>query len=346
MAKRKFNQKARVLQPAVMKLRYALQTPQSTIIDGVPQPASSTHYISITRDISRLNRRFYRQGLNLAIANVKVTTLPAAPTVQGSQCYINAIPHTWSVANAWMKAFSYWRKQQDDALENSDSEETVARFRDFKISMEDGHVVGSTETPVNLGPGRFVGPFLPGIKFTSDLQSSPDWQSSEIVIPNDGAPGVTGQYDLHMVGADTAISKGMIQGYCDSRAVPQSPDPVGPNVSSSWMQEMFDVGNDNLQVTDNAQNRNDDLPYDQDDYPGGDSNFINLECQGYNLNQSTVGLNTFNTGPFTAPCGLLRVDVNDVVSSVSSGAGSFTIVTVELVPGNHRGYLAETMEEF
>jgi len=339
MAKRKFNQKARALQPAVMKLRYALQTPEGA-------NSSSTHYISLTRDISRLNRRFYRQGLNLAIANVKVTTLPAAAGVSGSQCYVNAIPHTWSVANAWMKAFSYWRKQQDDALENSDSEETAARFRDFKISMEDGHTVGSTENPVNLGPGRLIGPFLPGIKFSNDLQSSPDWQSSEIVIPNDGAPGVTGQYNLHMVGADTGASKGMIQGYCDSRAVPQSPDPVGPNVSASWMQEMFDVGNDNLQVTNNAQNRNDDLPYDQDDYPGGDANFVQLECQGYNLNQSTVGLNTFNTGPFTAPCGLLRIDVNDVISSVSSGAGSFTIVTVELVPGNHRGYLAETMEEF
>lgn len=339
MAKRKYNQKARALQPAVMKLHYALQTPEGAV-------SSSTHYLSITRDISRLNRRFYRQGLNVAIANIKVTTLPAAAGVQGSQCYVNSIPHTWSVANSWMKSFTLWKKQQDDAIAESGSQDVVARFRDFKISMEDGMTVGTTENPVNMGPGRFIGPFAPGLKFTNDLAASDEWVASRIVVPNDGAVGVVGEYDLHMVGADSATSKGIIQGYADSRSVPQSPDPVAPAIRDGWMQEMFDVGDNATEITDNAQYENNELPYDQLTYPGGQTQFINLETQGYNLNQSTVGLNTFNTGPFTAPCGLIRIDINDVVSSVSAGAGSFTIVTVDLVPGSHRGYLCETMEAF
>ena len=52
----------------------------------------------------------------------------------------------------------------------------------------------------------------------------------------------------------------------------------------------------------------------------------------------------FNTGPFTAPCGLIRLDFRD--QSAVGDVGTFNIVTVELVPGNHRGYLCESMEEF
>ena len=339
MAKRSFNKKARSLEPAVMKLHYALDTPEGA-------NSSSTHYLSITRDISRLNRRFYRQGLNMAVANVKVTTLPAAAGVAGSQCYVNSIPHTWPVAGAWVKAFHAWRDQQDAAIELMGGESAVARFRDFKISMEDGMTVGATANPVNLGPGRFVGAFAPGLKFTNDLDASEDWNASQIVIPNDVVPGVTVEYNLHMVGDSVATSKGIIHGYEQSRAFPQSPDPASPQVSTSWLNRMHDVGNDSDEIVDNAELNNNELPYDQNEYPGGKTNFINLETQGYNLNQSTVGLNTFNTGPFTAPCGLIRIDIQDVISSVSSGAGSHTIVEVTLVPGSHRGYLAETMEEF
>jgi len=330
MARRK--SKARTLQPAVMKMNFVV--PQGT----------QTSYISISHSVSRLNRRFYRQGLNWAVANVTVTQLPAAATGSGSTAYVNTIPHTWSVANAWMKSFSLWKKQQDEALENSDSIETAARFRDFKISMEDGHTVGTDLSPVSIGPGRTFGPFQTGLLAGQQIDPSEEWMSSEIVVPNDGAPGNVNQYNLHMVGVDVPTSKGMIQGYADSRDVPQSPDPAGPLVSASWMQEMFDVGNDNLLVANNAQDRNNELPYDQDAYPGGSTNFIELECQGYSLNRSTIGLNTFKTGPFTAPCGLIRLDFLD--DTIIEGSTNQNVITVELVPGNHRGYLAETMEEF
>jgi hypothetical protein len=341
MAKRSFNKKARTLQPAVMKLHFA-----------IPASGSANKYISLSHCTSMVNRRFMRQGLNWAVANVRVTLRPRNPASVGTECYVSTIPHTWMVAGAWMKSFSLWKKQQDDALADSASLDTVARFRDFKISMDTNHVVGvdvSNLIPVTLGPGNipFPGPSaglqigpLPGGK----ILPSAEWVSSEIVIPNDGGPGITNQYELHMLGGDVAGSKAMIQGYADSRSVPQSPDPTGPAISSSWMQEMFDVGNDQFLVTNNAQNRNDELPYDQLDYPGGGSNFIEAECQGYILNQSSTGLNTLNTGPFTAPCGLIKIQTRNESTDVSTG--DYTIVTVELVPGNHRGYLCETMEAF
>ena len=338
MAKRKYNQKARALQPAVMKLNF--------VVDAPGAAGYSTSYISISHCVSQLNRRFYRQGLNWAVANVKVTMQPAA--AGGSTYTLNTIPHTWSVANAWQKTFSLWKKQQDEALEATDSLETVARYRDFKISMEEGHVVGTDLRPVNLGPGRNpLGPIPLGILASEDMLGSEEWVSSEIVIPNDGGPGVAGQYDLHMVGPDAGApvnSKGMIHGYQESRATPTSPDPSGPIISGSFLAEMFDVGSTLDEVAVNAQNRNDELPYDQDEYPGGSTNFVELETQGYAWNQSTVGINSYNSGPFTAPCGLLRIDFSN--QAPQAGTQNHNYITVTLVPGNHRGYLAETMGEF
>ena len=339
MAKRSFNKKARALAPAVMKLNFA-----------IPRNSSSIHFISISHSVSRLNRRFYRQGLNWAVGNVKVVLLPtqvAAPgvTTVGAECYISTIPHTWTVANAWMKSFSLWKKQQDDALALTDSQETAARFRDFKISMDGIHVVGSDLSPVSVGPGNAPFPGHIGLQIGDPVLASEEWTRSQIVIPNDGGVvGATAEYSLHMTGPDIANSKSMTVGYGNSRNYPQSPDPVGPPIIDSFMVQMFDVGMDTSEVTDNAQFRNDELPYDQNQYPGGATNFINLECQGYTLNQSTVGLNTFNTGPFTAPCGLIRIDLNGITPDETKG--DYTIVTVDLVPGDHRGYLAETMEEF
>jgi len=335
MAKRSFNKKARALAPAVMKLHFVVP---------VTGTGSSTSYISISNAVSRLNRRFYRQGLNWAIANVKVSQLQGTAAASGSTCYVNTIPHTWTTANAWMKSFSLWKKQQDDALMASDSMETAARFRDFKIRMEFSHDLATNLSPVSVGPGRVVGPFQTGLISSSPVQLSPEWIQSQIVVPNDGAPGVTNEYSLHMVGPDVTTSKGMIQGYSDSRDRPHSPDPDAPIISLGWMQEMFDVGGDSTDVTDNAQFRNNELPYNQDAYPGGSTNFVELETQGYNWNQSTVGINTFHTGPFTAPCGLIRIDFLN--QAELAGSTNQNLITVELVPGNHRGYLCETMEEF
>lgn len=336
MAKRSFNKKARALAPAVMKLHFEITAAEALGL--------STAYISISHSVSRLNRRFYRQGMNWAVANVKVTQQPGA--AGGSTAYVNTLPHTWTTANAWLKAQKLWLKQQNEALMATDSMDTAARYRDFKVSMEEGHTVGVDLSPANFGPGRapaFPLTFGPTSNLPA-LLASAEWEASQVVIPNDGAPGVTNEYNFHMVGIDTGTSKAIIQGYADSRDRPHSPDPDAPVISGSWMQEMFDVGDDSAQVTDNAQFHNNELPYDQDHYPGGSVNFTQLETQGVNWNQSTVGINTFNTGPFTAPCGLIRIDFTN--QAPVAGSSSKNMITVELVPGTHRGYLAETMEEF
>lgn len=331
MARRK-QTKARVLPPAVMKLHFEADI-------------NTISYVSISEEVSKVCRRFYRQGLNWAVANVRVTQQPGVTAgAGGSTSYVNTIPHTWPVANSWVKAFHAWKNQQDDAMEAMGGQSGTAAFRDFKISMESTHVIANNLNTLSIGPGSVAGPFQFGIQSGAFVNDSEDWQASQVVIPNDGAPGNTVEYLLHMVGPSTAGSKGLIAGYEFSRSFPQSPDPATPAMHTSWLNEMQDVGDDSDAIVDNATDRNDELPYDQNEYPGGATNFIQLECQGYNWNQSSVGINTYNTGPFTAPCGLIRFDFLN--QQILEGSTGMNTITITLVPGNHRGYLAETMEAF
>ena len=330
MAKRTYTVKkqTRKIQPVPLKLNYIM-------------PAAQTvGYIDLAKDVSMFARKFIRQGHMFGIANVRVTMAPAAVAATGSAVYVSTMQQNWCVSNAWHKSFAMWNKQQLEAMEESGSESALARFRDFKVYLEKQHQVIGNLDPVQLGPGSTVGPF-PSPVVTGPSPLPGEWQYSQIVIPNDGAVGVTTNYSLTMHGADTASTKGMVLGYSESRSVPQSPDPVGPSVQTSWMQEMFDVGDNNQAVTSRAQDANDELPYDQLEYPGADVNLVDPENKAWCFNRSTVGVNQFNLGGMVAPCGLIKID------QLYADATSVTplLIEIELLPGDSRGYLLGPMQD-
>jgi len=318
--------KARKVQPAPLKINYTIPA------------GTNTSYVDLARDISRLSRRFVRQGKLFAIGNIRVTT-GTASAVAGTGVYISAMQNTWVTSNAWHKSFALWQKQTMDAIEAGEAQSSVARFRDFKIYLDEGHRTAGNLDPVNMGP-FLAGPFPTAVVTAPSPLPSEEWDYSQIVIPNDGAPGVTTEYYLHMHGDNIAASKSLVKGYEDSRAFPQSPDPIAPQASASWMLEMFDVGNDSDDVVDNAQYQNNELPYDQDNYPGGDTNYKFPENKAWCVNRSTVGVSTFNLGGMVAPCGLLRID-----QLYSEGSETPLIVEIELVPGLDRGYHLANMQD-
>lgn len=312
-------------QPVPLKLNYRIGSDQSTA------------FIDIMKDVSMLSRKFFRQGKLVPLANIRLTVPAALTTSAGNGVYISTIQSSWAVSNAWQKSFAMWQKQARQAIEDSGSESTVARFRDFKIYLDKEHQTTGNLLPVNLGPFNQVGPF-PTAVVTAPSPLTGEWQYSQIAVPNDGAVGVTNNYSLTMHGADTGSTKGMILGYAQSRSVPQSPDPVGPSVSTSWMNQMFDDGDNNANVMSLVQSFNDDLPYDQSNYPGADINYIYPENRAFILNSSTVGVRQYNTGSMVVPCGLLRID------QIYQGDGDL-ILEVELLPGDDRGYMLADMQE-
>jgi len=319
--------KAPKIQPVPLKLNYVMSAEQGS------------GYIDLMRDCSRLARKFFRQGHLVAIANVRVTMPAASTPTAGNSVYVSAMQNTWVVSNAWEKSFRHWQRQQNEALEDGGSQSAKARFNDFKVYLDKNHQTTGNLEPVNMGPFDTIGPF-PSAVATSPSPLAGDWDYSQIVIPNDGAVGVTNEYELTMHGADTASTKGMALGYAESRAYPTEPDPASPDIANSWLQQMFDVGDDNELVLDNARGRNNLLPYDQEDYPGTPANYLYPENKAWCFNRSTTGVNTFNLGGMVAPCGLLRID-----QLYSNGSPTDLIIEIELLPGTTRGYHLVPMTE-
>ena len=329
MAKRKYSVKRMPkVQPAPLKLNYEIAA------------GNNTSFIDLARDASRLGRRFIRQGKVFAIGNIRVTMASASTPTAGSSVYISTMQNTWTVSNAWHKSFAMWQKQSMEAIEDAGAESVVARFRDFKVFMDNDHFVTGNLDPVNLGP-FLPGPFPTAVVTTPGPLPSEDWDYSRIVIPNDGAPGVTNEYNLIMHGSDTTAVKAMAAGYQASRSIPQTPDPATPSaVEFGWMAEMFDVGDDSGDVLDLAQYNNRELPYDQIDYPGTPANYAFPENKAWCFNRSTTGVNTFNLGGMVAPCGLLRID-----QLYSEGSPTNLIIEIELLPGNDKGYALANMQD-
>jgi len=341
MAKRKYPMAKTKIQPMPLKINFLMT------------PDTQTAYIDIFREVSRLSRKFIRQGHIAAIGNIRVTMPPATTPSVGSALYISAMQNTWSVSNAWEKSFAMWNRQQKEAIDESGAESAVARFRDFKVFLDAGHWQANNPagtatqkqlSAVNLGPFETIGPF-PSSAIATAAVAAGEWEYSQIVIPNVGGTGVSEEYFLTMHGNHEAAlgtypgAKAMVKGYQNSRATPQSPDPVTPGlVKANWMAEMFDVGETFDDVLDNATVRNNDLPYDQDEYPGGSVNYINPENKAWLLNRSTTGLTQFNLGGMVAPCGLLRIDCINVVDGSDP-----ILIEVELLPGPARGLLAAKM---
>jgi len=295
---------------------------------------SNTDYAYDTIDLSQcasaLNRRFYRQGVQWAVAGFTLLSKSAGNVT------IQKLPNTWVCSNSWEKTFRAWNKQQMEAVDDAGARSAVSAFRDFKIFADATHA-STFQSRGNLLP----------IDITGTAVFQGEWEYSQIVIPNFGDPGVNYAPYLHMVGDDVGGaggSKSMIKGYQNSRSYPQSPDPVSPDIGSNinWFQSMFDVGDNNEDLMDNATDKNDELPYDQRAYPGGDTNMPYLETvdESY-MTGTTVGGKTKMAGS-TFPCGLIRIRNQ---SSDQGGWSDDVKLWVHLVPGTHRGYLCEPMTE-
>jgi hypothetical protein len=317
------------IEPATLTLKFRLTN------------SGDNGYTADTVDLSQcasaVNRRFYRQGLNWAVAGFTVLSKSTG------QITIQKLPDTWQMSNAWQKGMSHWLRQQDEAVEEGSSESAVARFRDFKIladSIQHNNATFGPDGIVNLNN------LLP-----LDISGNPvmegEWEISQIVIPNYTAPGVNYEPYLHMVGDDiggVGGSKALIKGYENSRAFPQSPDPVSPSLGSpdNWLRAMFDVGDNSDLIVQNATDKNDNLPYDQDNYPGGDTNmpYMQINDEAF-ITASTIGGKT-NLRGGTFPCGLVRIRNK---SNDAGGWSETPQLLIHLVPGPHRGYMCESMQE-
>jgi len=347
MAKRKYSSKSKI-EPAVQ-----------TVVLALPATTSGTtavSYCDLSQIASLINRRFYRQGINWAVAGFKFLT--AAPS-GGNQLIgavtVEKLPNTWVLSNAWEKSMRTWSKMNREAMEETQS--VRPKFLDFKIYADSGHHTAGFGA--NLLPYAASGAAAPG-----------EWEPSKVIIPNSANPGFSTEREIIAVGANfpgngasglNAVS--MIEGYAASRGLPNILDPNAPDDAASvdgaspanWMQAIFNEGtNQDEQIIEDMISENNVAPYPFENgpivgggtygdtqYPGGANQLSGLQIHdSTSYGATTIGGTTrIKGGNF--PCGLIKIS-----HAVTAESQTHNVVLyLDLVPGNHRGYLCEPMTE-
>ena len=338
MAKRKYSMTQRKLQPAVDTMQFDINI-----------ASSSTAYIDLSQCASLINRRFYRQGINWVVAGFKFITGPASTGTVA----ISKLQNTWVTSAAWEKSMRTWLRMTNDAMEEAQS--VRPRFLDFKIYADAEHHTAG-----------FGANMLPSVGTIGSLSTAQpgEWEASKVYLPQatNAAAATTTDCEIVATGASypgigasglSAVS--IIEGYANSRALPNVLDPNTPadadDISGAtpenWMSAIFNDGNTQTAevvedlITDNNQAP---YPYENDglnvdtQYPGG-ANQLNLmqlhDVSG--ITNTTIGGDTrLRGGNF--PCGLVRIDW-------TGDAPLDGVLLVNMVPGPHRGYLCEPMTE-
>jgi hypothetical protein len=340
MAKRKYS-KMKKIEPSVQTMTFAL------LARGT---GKEVNYIDLSQCASLVNRRFYRQGINWAVSGFKV--LSAAGVTGDLQ--IGKLPNTWVMSNAWEKGFRAWQRMNKEALVESPS--VRPKFLDFKIYADvDHHLNGYGNNLLPLSSATVAGPI--------QIATAGEWEPSKFVIPKTNATDDTISHEIMAVGPNypgtgasglNAVS--LIEGYAASRGLPDIADPNTPDDAAlangttpqNFLAALFNEGTDQTaDVISDMITENNIAPYPFENdgtatdtmYPGGANQLSTLEIHDseYVTGTTIGGTTRLKGGNF--PCGIVAIATN------AFDQDDLLLVQVNLVPGNHRGYLCEPMTE-
>ncbi len=311
-------------------------------------PIFANNYIDLSQCASILNRRFYRQGLNWAVAGFTFFT-GGTGTIQ-----VSKVPDTWVASNAWEKGFRHWLEMNNEALEGTES--IKPKFMDFKVYMDSLHHQAGSGS--NLLP----------VDASGVVAGAGTWDYSEYTIPTSGTTGAATDFEVIWTGASypgAAPGSGLdavslIEGYASSRGLPEIRDPnapadaadVGPTATpENWIGALENEGTEqDKDVLTNllADNNQAPYPYENDgtavdtQYPGGANQLPGLEVHDSLLVTSTTvgGKTSSHGGSFQG--GLIRIDTN-ISAPISETSGVSCLI--HLVAGPHRGYMCQPMQD-
>lgn len=333
------------IKPTPLTLHYYLE-------ESLTAGASHFFYYDLWQHISAVSRRFNRQGQDLAISGIRFMSSHTAAIS------VARIPPTWVSYEAWEASFRAWQRLDKLAQESNPDSLMNAKYRDFKVYMDNIHATNDTDTtttPVPVGVAEGIG----------NTSVAYEWEYSIIQFPED--TGLVAQR-MHMIGANSTSGTqtlGVIHNYALARERPMSSDPNVP-VSSlgafgdSYLNTMFDFGDSFDEVIQDAVEQNNEPPYpvglwpadaaDQQTgeyYPGG-ANYMNAVSSHevastsiYNNQASSLKANGF-VGGFIAPLGLVQMELYNPTSSTNS----YKIdVYIDLLPGPSHGVMGRSMLE-
>ncbi len=327
------------IEPAVTQLAYL-----------VPDGAS---YIDLAKDLSKVNRRLYRQGYTYVVQDIQLGISSGLRSTDVAVMTFSTMGNSWMVHNAWKKAFRVWRQQQKEVTDALPG--IQGKWADFKIYLDDTMEDGTTLEPY-AGDGA--------------VYTGGDWDHSRFVFDDDGTEKY---YKMHMIGSsnlsdtndESAI--GLIHEYSHSRPNVHIAEPDVESEASDTIYAKL-LGTDEMSdiLVGHMEAENDVPPYDQDEFPGGETladaavPVRIVSASGTQTSATAMG--------FIAPCGLIKVDssemnltdttesatdLGDVAATgvASPGPRSIyqvataqtTLVIVTVAAGPYRGVLAAPM---
>lgn len=335
------------IEPAVQTLTFTV------VVPAAPVGATSTveAFIDLSQCASLVNRRFYRQGINWAVAGMKFLSQPTllAGSLNGS-ITVEKLPETWVMSNSWEKSFRSWQRMNNEALEENES--VRPKFLDFKIYADAAH--HQAGYAANLLPVNVAGTANAG-----------EWEPSTVHIPSASPGYLAADREIIAVGASypgagasglNAVS--MIEGYASSRALPGITEPNVPDdmadadgtTPQNWMTALFNDGTQQeSDVLESMRLDNNKAPYPYENdgvnadtmYPGGANQLTGLQIHDIEYVTGTTigGTSRLKGGMF--PCGLVALNL----INRDENSDLLHTITIDLVPGHHRGYLCEPMTE-
>ncbi len=359
MARRKARMpQGKKLQPAPLTMTFGLTIPENQTI--------TNNYIDLSQCASLINRRFYRQGLNWAVSGFSIGAKTDGTANAEGFVRIFKIPHTWVASNAWEKGFRAWQKMNNEALEEAES--VRPKFLDFKVYMDsDHHSVGSdsnliplSEVPLDVadftvgsyvkGEWDYASIYTPNVIDTQPAAGTDTMNEFDIIWTGPNFPGASAQTGHNGVS--------LIEGYAASRGLPDIRDPNAPDdaydtdggTPHNWLSAMFNEGTtQDSEVLEDLITENNQAPYPFENdgvhtdtmYPGGANQGGGLEIHYIQTVTGTTvgGISQSPGGTFYG--GLIKVQTS---GALATGAGA-VLLQVHLVPGPHRGYMCQPMQD-
>lgn len=321
-------------QPAERILRFTVVPNEVTIVDTADM-------------LSQLNRRAYRQGMEYAYDRLEMFQNQSQ---SAAELTVYRLPQTWVSANTWVKAFSVWRHQRMEAMDDSDSWSMEAAYADFKIYYNESHYSGTTPGGTNVNNAQPIECFTASAALAIDPESRTEWQYANFQIPY--ATSAAAQHG-GMLGPDVSDYRGLIHNYALSRA---RVNPEDPSIVDATGAGQFSGGLFNQMrasptaltedIIENIQSRNDSPPYvvggvDSafEFYLGGSQNpitdYVGTRVDRLICTSSSI-LTSDSTAPFTAYLGLLYIymEGDDNVEC-----------QLTCSPGSYKGVAARVMQD-
>ena len=271
--------------------------------------SKSGSYVDVSRVLSHVNQRLYRQG---RMYMVRVGFATGSTTGALS---VQALQNSWMVRKAWKAGLkAYNAATRDDRARSGQG-----RWKDFRIHMDDVQYDGGGTTSYTWAQPDGI-----------TLGTADDYQTK---VYSQEEPGNGNLLEFHMIGSDSTNNRntdstgslGLLSNY-DAMDSVTVDDPPNPTSSAAAYQALNDSSGDDTQG---------DRMLAEGDFPPYNPVALQHAYQKYEINTAAANGPAHMTPWIAAPCGLLKLN--------GFGSDGTVPIVVEVMHGNYKGVLAEAI---